>query len=80
MTRLTPSHRNKKNAYFNLSWNRKRIALHITWAILNLALLSYCLYNASGSDFEFIVIFATFIYCSSYWMLTSILFNKLKQL
>lgn len=61
----------------NLNIKTKRIAFHIVWAILNFATLMFCFSLASGTEWEFIFFVATFIYCSLYWMIAIILFDKL---
>lgn len=60
-----------------LSWQKKRMALHVIWAIINLTFLSFCFYNISGSDLEFLFLIVMFLYCAVYWMLACLLFDKI---
>lgn len=59
------------------NWPKKRMTLHFIWALLNLTILSFCFKYIIGSDWEVPFVIATFFYCSVYWMLTTIIFDKL---
>lgn len=65
------------NFFKKITWitNKKKV-FHAMWASFNLALLSLCFYELKGTQWEFIFLVATFIYCSLYWMLTKILLDK----
>lgn len=72
---------NKKEKFSSnsrkINLNKKRITLHVIWAIINLTVLSFCFYKISGSDWETVFLISMFFYCSVYWMVASIIFDKL---
>lgn len=58
------------------NWNKKGIFYSI-WIILNLVVLSSLFHFISKTDWLFLYFVVTFIYCSLYWMLAELVFNKL---
>ncbi|ALJ05500.1 hypothetical protein APS56_10380 [Pseudalgibacter alginicilyticus] len=72
---------NQKKLIFlkSLNWETKKIALHIIWAFINIIILSFCFSLLVGTKWEFVFFIATFIYCSVYWMLTTLLFDKFNR-
>ena len=60
-----------------VGWLYKRIALHIIWGILNILGLIYISRLIKEFDLELVFLIGCLVYCSSYWLITSILFDKL---
>lgn len=58
------------------NWNKKGVFYSI-WIILNLVVLSSLFHFISKTDWLFLYFVVTFIYCSLYWMLAELVFNKL---
>lgn len=73
----------KPNRYtFNKSskqvnWLTKRIILHLIWGLANILGLIYISTLIIDSGLEIIFIICGLIYCSSYWLISTILFDKL---
>ncbi|MGC1204397.1 MAG: hypothetical protein WA839_05885 [Flavobacteriaceae bacterium] len=67
------SNKNRKE----VNWFTKRIILHLIWGSVNILGLIYFSTMIIGSGWEFIIVICGFIYCSAYWLITSILFDKL---
>ncbi len=60
-----------------VSWLYKRITLHIIWGILNILGLIYIATLIKESGLEVLFLIGCFVYCSSYWLISSMLFDKL---
>tara|TARA_R110002049_G_scaffold219075_3_gene390811 strand:+ start:1838 stop:2134 length:297 start_codon:yes stop_codon:yes gene_type:complete len=69
-TSLSPNN-NKVN------WVFKRIMLHIIWGVLNI-LAMFTVYNTiTETLWELVFLIGCLIYCASYWLITSVLFDRL---
>ena len=60
-----------------INWKYKRIMLHIIWGALNVLSLVYMLTLFIDSDWGVLFLIVGLIYCSLYWLITSILFDIL---
>lgn len=60
-----------------VDWLYKRITLHIIWGILNILGLIYIATLIKDSGLELLFLIGCLVYCSSYWLISSILFDKL---
>lgn len=58
-----------------IDWIYKRIILHIIRGVLNILGLAYVSTLIIGSSWEFLLLIFGLIYCSSYWLITSILLD-----
>lgn len=64
--------RNKK-----VDWLYKRITLHIIWGIINILGLIYLYTLIKETSLELLFLIGCLIYFSSYWLISSILFDML---
>jgi hypothetical protein len=60
-----------------VDWNFKRIILHIIWGAINILGLAYILTLFIDSDWGLIFLIFVLIYCSLYWLITTILIDLL---
>ena len=80
---LIASFLEKTNAYTSnknrqdVKWFPKRIILHLIWGSLNILGFIYISTIIIGSGWESVFVICGLIYYSAYWLITSILFDKL---
>lgn len=62
---------------FVLNWSLKRMALNILWGIINLSLLGYGSILMINTSWEIIWFAIVLIYTLSYWIISSLLIDRL---